>query len=583
MSINPKRWTDRFPERLPSGLAVGWFAAGLLSVFAFFSRGHKGDLNYWWTWLEQLQSGGYAQLDANYPPILLHWLALGGVILDAVGLGSGNPLIVKIWVQLPVWLAWMLLLYQVARTLAERGITPMTSGIFWVVALNPAILIDGPVWGQVDFLPWIPLSLGLLAYARGKDWQGPMWFCVAMAVKFQAIVLAPVFAALFLRSVHSDRKVLRAALPAAVGAILLAFLPFILVGRGWAQAGEAFWKNLGRYPHATLNAANLWKLLTPFGAYGSEPLPGFEGISWMTPSKLGLALFGCISIVVFVATFRKSANVWALGTLAMFGFFAFSSAMHERYLFMAVPFAAMWAASEDRGKPWLVVSTALVSLNIAFRLFPTDFHEWMGVSAIVVLAVPFLVLQSFDVRLPQALWTFWDARPWRTIALAAGLPFIVWTVELAYTSASAKLDLDVGDRRSMARWQPVSAKQDWGVPRWRHRPWHQPVKYSSSSVTTGIKTHAKSDFRYQVPQGRYLVSGLAGAEKEANDNADMRFEIKFDGVSLWTSPTVERKSAAAPFEVVIVGPGVLELHVDPLDSNNGDHALWGDTFIKRLE
>lgn len=574
--------TRAIERPLPPGLGLGWLVAGILTLLTLHSKGHGGDLRFWQSWMGSLQTGGYEALNANYPPILLHWIAMGGALFGALGLGEATPLLVKMWVQLPIWLTWMFLLYQVAQALVERGVPPATSGVFWLVVINPAILLDGPVWGQVDLLPWLPLSLGLMAHERGRHWQGPVWFCVGLAIKFQSIVFAPIFAALFLRAVYADRKALWGVVGAA-GVMVLSFLPFILVGKGWSQAGQAYWSNVGRYSKATFNAANLWRLLVPDGARGSDPLPGLDAVPWVAPINLGLVLFGGISILVFVAVLRQRSNVWALGVLAMFGFFAFSAEMHERYLFMAIPMAAMWAAREDRGRPWLVAATAFVALNIALVLFPRGLYEWAVLSLLVVVAVPFLLLHVFERHWTPAVNALVDVRPRRAALFAAFLPVLLLVHEIQTDIHGRTFDLRVGEHRAMARWIPSSQKQDWGEPRRRYSFWHLPLRYFDRNVHTGIAVHAESRLEYSLPPGRYRLHGYYGPATAASIASDMRFEIRLDEEVVWASPSVERRTPSTRFAVEVEGPGELVLFVDPNGANEGDHALWGDVKIQRLE
>jgi Gpi18-like mannosyltransferase len=569
-------------QSLPEGLGLGWLVTGFLFTLAFLSQSFDSDLNFWQAWMKMHQNGGYAALQANYPPVLLHWIALGGGIFSVLGIQETSLLLIKVWVEIPVWLAWMLLLFQVARALEERGISPRSSGVFWFTVFNPALYLDGPIWGQVDLLPWIPLSLGLLAHIRNQHWQGPIWFALALAIKFQSIVFAPIFAALFIRALWQERKVLLGAL-GAIGVMFLSFLPFVWVGRGWEHAGDAYWDNVGMYPYATYNATNLWYLLMPKDAMGKDSIPGFESWGFMTPSFLGLALFGSFALLVFVLALRKQANLWALGVLSMFAFFAFSAEMHERYLFGAVPMAAMWAAHQSRGRIWYVIATLAVAYNIALLLFPDSTYEWNLLSLLIVLSVPFLLIHSMGLRLPHRVWTIWDQNPLKTMLISALIPVLFFGYLVQQQWLAKELHLNIQQERSMAQWTPTAKSQEWDQPKWATQIWERSLGFKNQTLLSGIKVHAKSQLLYSLPEGTYRIHGFCGPEKEAGDAAEMRFEVALNGTPIWSSPVLTQNSSAFPVDVIVVGPADLELRVDPQGANHGDHALWGDLKIQRLK
>ena len=140
-------------------------------------------------------------------------------------------------------------------------------------------------------------------------WVYPL-FTLALLCKFQAIVLIPLLAGLTLRNYKEYKQHLTGI---AISALIfcLGFLPFILQGQFIPAMERAYWGNLGMYQFSSMNAANLWYLLTNgsmhsdkivlFGARVAES--GFD--LWLTPAKLGLIFYVFSSALITFFAFKK--------------------------------------------------------------------------------------------------------------------------------------------------------------------------------------------------------------------------------------------------------------------------------------
>jgi Gpi18-like mannosyltransferase len=567
---------------LPAGLSLGWLVALVVFLVAIRSNGYGSDLGYWSSWMSQLHTGGYRVVNANYPPLLLHWLWVGAQFLDGVALGLVSTELVKWWTVFPVWLSWIFLIYQVACALERSGITPRSSWVFWLTVCNPAIIADGPQWGQVDLLPWIPISLGLIAHQRGRHLLGPIFFVLGVAAKFQAIVYAPIFAGLYLRAVVSQRRLLWA-IPVGACVFFICFLPFFVVERGWEQVAQAYWNNIGGQPAASNNAGNLWKLLGVGEVLGSQPLFQGQEFAWATPKVIGLFLFGMSACLIFVRSLRKDADIWGLAVAANFCFFAFCPEMHERYLFGAVPAAAMWAANDRSKGGWYALATAITFLNISFVHFPRDNHEWQVISALAVGVAVLLFLKHAGLRVPSRIPSNLDMYPRATMVCVSLAPLVMFAEQVSSVKDINVAAAKVGESILLADLTPASFKQEWGSPRFQRRLNRGEVEFSDAVISSGIMVHASSEVRFQLPQGRFELSGRCGPQKIANSTSTMRFTVMLGAELLWESADTKGASPAVPFTVVLQGPGEFALVVDPLGSNFGDHGLWGDVALRRLE
>jgi hypothetical protein len=405
---------------------------------------------------------------------------------------------------------------------------------------------------------------------------------LGVAAKFQAIVYAPIFAGLYLRAVVSQRRLLWA-IPVGACVFFICFLPFFVVERGWEQVAQAYWNNIGGQPAASNNAGNLWKLLGVGEVLGSQPLFQGQEFAWATPKVIGLFLFGMSACLIFVRSLRKDADIWGLAVAANFCFFAFCPEMHERYLFGAVPAAAMWAAHDRSKSGWYALATAITFLNISFVHFPRDNHEWQVISALAVGVAVLLFLKHAGLRVPSRIPSNLDMYPRATMVCVSLAPLVMFAEQVSSVKDINVAAAKVGESILLADLTPASFKQEWGSPRFQRRLNRGEVEFSDAVISSGIMVHASSEVRFQLPQGRFELSGRCGPQKIANSTSTMRFTVMLGAELLWESADTKGASPAVPFTVVLQGPGEFALVVDPLGSNFGDHGLWGDVALRRLE
>lgn len=150
------------------------------------------------------------------------------MLADIGWLDIESDFYLKFAATLPAVLAHLIfirLIFDAARRFEVTGVHYKV--ILLLAALNPAIVLNGPVWGQIDMLPSLLAVAALyLAIIKSRSlWIFPL-YVLSIATKFQMICFAPVFAVFF----FSDP---RRALPGcllALAATLAAFLPFIISG-----------------------------------------------------------------------------------------------------------------------------------------------------------------------------------------------------------------------------------------------------------------------------------------------------------------------------------------------------------------
>ena len=247
-------------------------AAGLRVYLGLTVPGYQVDMNCFTAWSLRMASNGPSGFYApdyfcDYPPgfLLLIWPI--GLLLNAIGYESPlAPLVVKL---LPILcdLAGALVLYRFAQKKKLKNASSALLAAAYL--LNPAVLVNGAAWGQVDSILALMLLITVLL-ALEHRWQDalPVFIC-AILVKPQALLYAPLGLAwliLCLIRAGGERKQhlkkIGTGAWRAILAALIVVLPFSLHQEspfGWLI--DLYSDTLSSYPYATLNTANLYYLI----------------------------------------------------------------------------------------------------------------------------------------------------------------------------------------------------------------------------------------------------------------------------------------------------------------------------------
>src|SRR6185436_15825953 len=153
------------PPRFPQGLVVLLVVSTLVRLAGLFGPGHWGDITAFMQWAEGTARWGldgyYAHGgDSNYPPMLYLLYPLG-VAFDGGELAFAIRLL-----SIPFDLALGALLFNVVAGATGRGRDGWLAAAFYL--LNPAVLMSGPIWGQVDGMGALPMVASIVAAARGR-------------------------------------------------------------------------------------------------------------------------------------------------------------------------------------------------------------------------------------------------------------------------------------------------------------------------------------------------------------------------------------------------------------------------------
>ena len=336
-----------------------------------------------------------ARTTYDYPPLYAYLLAPWGRAYATVAPAAtreftatgvfGDSAFLSLLVKIPP-LAFDILIAFLLGTLAWRfRMWPGRSGRGWWPALLylllPAVLFDSGYWGQPDAVHTFSILLALTLILVGKPQWGWASAALGCLMKPLALPFLPLLALATL--VRSGWRGIVLGAAGALGAALLVYLPFLATGRG-GLALQRLFQDIGAMPFTSSNAHNLWWLIGPW-----KPADA-AWIGPVTPDAVGLGLFAIFYAIVLwrLWSFERARlagrlpiargpealstqHHWYLGAAAIaFGFFVFSTHMHENHLFGVLPFLVLLSGSGRRfGLTLALAVGATVLVNMAI-------HDW---------------------------------------------------------------------------------------------------------------------------------------------------------------------------------------------------------------
>ena len=358
---------------LPWALGV-FLASVVVGPFVYYPH----DWWVYWTDWQYQTLGRYpwrpyeaAQVVCNYPPLQLYWLTVAEAIRRPLDLGLVHPVNVLV-VKLPWIVAHAVGIFVAARFGGFRAAV--------AYALCVPIFVNAALWGQADAIPALAYVTSVWLLSRGRVAWAAAAFGVGLAMKLQAVMILPAIV-VFAATRYGWLSVLKAA-GVSLGMVLLLAVPMIL-GGGGAGVWRAYFGAVDLYPLRTIEAFNLWWLLTEFdvGVLGmareaaSLDTRTFLGL---THKRIGLLLLAIWLAFVLIVLWRRPTPTMlaAAAGLSVLGFFTLATQMHDRY---SVPAAALLALTVVGGRRWVwlyVAAAVLISINQIAALADAYLWDW---------------------------------------------------------------------------------------------------------------------------------------------------------------------------------------------------------------
>lgn len=411
------------------------FAALVLRfVIACTVKGYEVDINCFHAWsLRMANEGpmGFYAPDAfcDYPPGYMLMLWPIGMIIRALN-PIAEPALYALVKFYPIIcdIICAIVIYAYAKKHISNTAAMLLAALF---TLNPAALVNGAAWGQVDSVLALFMIL-IVIFAMDRKWHIaiPLFF-VAILMKPQALLFAPMACVWLAKCLIEEKekndrfkqyKQLAIGFGVGIAAALAIIIPFAIKQENpFTWIFKLYGETLSSYSKATLNTANLYYLLA------ANWVDVSEAVSWGVPLATALAMvllaawqlhsidlkqkpldwknkafcIGVLSLVmmavqlVFICTsvtyevygYTMMAFVYLLAaicllfdpkagnlpfylTLVLIGIYVLGIKVHERYLFAALPLLLIgYVHSKDRRMLWLFVWLSVTTfINTAIVL-----------------------------------------------------------------------------------------------------------------------------------------------------------------------------------------------------------------------
>ena len=280
------------------------------------------DMGSWLGWASRLSSLGFARFYTNqtwteYTPGFMYWLWFIGKI------GWLNDLAIKIPVLVADVSVGSLIYFLVRKVNPKLALLS-----FFLYTLNPVVIFDGSVWGQIDGILTLFLFLSAYFLIEKKSFVLSVFFwSIAFLVKPQAVAILPV---LLLAVILKKFKWKEIFIAGAVGIFTLfgLSLPFFpdnpILG-----LPDRVTQMIGYYKYTSVNAFNIWSWV----GFWQPDNARFLGLTLAMWGVIFLGASIIFALFIFRNKLNKKHNWYLLFAILSLCFFLFPTKVHERYLF----------------------------------------------------------------------------------------------------------------------------------------------------------------------------------------------------------------------------------------------------------
>ncbi len=308
------------------------------AILAVKYEGYTTDMNCFKAWSDMIYDNGiskfyYVDQGNGYPPGYLFVLWIVAVIRHAFGIETGSDMGLLLIKLFPILcdLGAGFVIYLLAKKRFSEGMSIVLSAIY---VLNPMVVFDSSVWGQVDGV--FTLTVLLTCYLCMEQKRIPAYFvfCLGALLKFQTIMFAPILIFTIIEQVFlndfSVKKMLRDLVGglSAIAAMFLFAVPF-----GLDVVLPKYVNSLELFEYCTVNAYNFWAIMGKNWVAQTEKFLFMECQKW---GSIAIVLSVLLSAFVFFKM-KKDKSKYFVSMAVLISFvFMFSVRMHERYLFPGI-------------------------------------------------------------------------------------------------------------------------------------------------------------------------------------------------------------------------------------------------------
>ena len=387
-------------KELSKKMIYGVFLSGMLlkMILAAVSRGYESDFNCFSVWADMVFHGGFSafyrsEAFTDYPPGYMYILWMIGFFKNI--LPASEPLL-RVLIKLPAILADLFSALLIFRLGGKKRPSFFLAACY---LLNPAVVLNSSLWGQVDSVLTFTLFLSVVLLLQKKP-TAYLVFAVAVLLKPQALILTPVMLYGYYQSAVLKKNFKK---HTGFGFCALLLLVLLSLPFGFSEVLLQYQNTLSSYPYFSVNAFNLWAAL---------------GQNWVDLTPAG-KLFGYLFIVLitilsfFLLSRRKAkSNFFFVGGFLYFSVYLLSVKMHDRYAFPAILFflGAYLMSGKRRFYRLYAAVSASQFFNGAYTLlfYQADPNKYYHTPAVLFASVLNLLLFLYVI-----LTAFYPAAPIR--------------------------------------------------------------------------------------------------------------------------------------------------------------------------
>ena len=267
------------------------------------------------------------------------------------------------------------LIYKVAsEKFRETGAALLAA----VYLFCPAILLDSVVWGQTDSIYVVFIAWMFYLIAKKKLIPSYFLFALAILLKPQAMMFAPVLIYgiidhVFLQDFNWKKFGINLGMGlTAILCMVISVLPY-----GLQKVISLYTNTVGSFEYASVNAYNFWTLCGKnWISQGEAKL----GLTYQTWGTIFILLIIIATVFISFRCKKTEAKYSYIGAVLIIGIFMFSVRMHERYMYPAMAFLLLAYVMKPRRDVFILYCLSAMHFfyNVAHVLFKYDAanYDW---------------------------------------------------------------------------------------------------------------------------------------------------------------------------------------------------------------
>jgi Gpi18-like mannosyltransferase len=305
-----------------TGIAAG--VAIRVSLWNFRSLDYYASLQPWYNFIRHQGFKAFGANFSTYNPPYLYLLYIIARFFPDV------PTVIA--VKIPSLIADFFIAYFVYLLVRIKYIDGWHATIAALVAfLAPTVILNSAFWGQADSLFTLGMIASIFLLMKKKSFLSMLAYGIALAFKLQAIFLAPLLFAFWLRGIIRFRDLL--VIPTV---LILALVPSWLAGRPILDLLNVYLFQASQFEQLTMNAPSIYAWL---------PEPKMVFLELYMPG----VIFGAIvAFMLFVMVYKSTAKltqplILELCLVAVMAVPFFLPKMHDRYFYPADVLSIVYA------------------------------------------------------------------------------------------------------------------------------------------------------------------------------------------------------------------------------------------------